>query len=99
MRVIFFSVKIPLALVSWAALARQAPDTAPKGYTGAYGPAGPAQPYSTGPLPRIDTGPGRDVPGPNDSTETVRAAPCGAAARETDGSTTCIGIPDTNKGR
>jgi hypothetical protein len=42
MRVIFFSVKIPLALVSWAALAQQAPDTAPKGYTGAYGPAGPA---------------------------------------------------------
>jgi|SRR3981081_337806 len=28
------------------------------------------------------------------STEVVRAAPCSAAARETDGTTTCIGIPD-----
>jgi hypothetical protein len=28
------------------------------------------------------------------STKTVKAVPCGAAARETDGTTTCIGIPD-----
>ena len=28
------------------------------------------------------------------STEVVKAAPCSAAARETDGTTTCIGIPD-----
>jgi hypothetical protein len=27
------------------------------------------------------------------STVTVKAAPCGAAARETDGFTTCVGIP------
>ena len=27
------------------------------------------------------------------STETVRAVPCSTAARETDGTTTCIGIP------
>jgi hypothetical protein len=27
------------------------------------------------------------------STKTVRAAPCGTAARETDGTTTCVGIP------
>jgi hypothetical protein len=29
------------------------------------------------------------------STKTVKAVPCSAAARETDGSTTCVGIPDT----
>jgi hypothetical protein len=28
------------------------------------------------------------------STKTVKAVPCGAAARETDGSTTCVGIPE-----
>jgi hypothetical protein len=27
------------------------------------------------------------------STKTVKARPCGTAARETDGTTTCIGIP------
>jgi hypothetical protein len=65
-----------------------------KGYTGAYAPAGtPPTPYSTGPLPQIDNGsPGLDVAGPNGSTESVPAVPCGAAAHETDGSTTCVGI-------
>jgi hypothetical protein len=29
------------------------------------------------------------------STKTVKAVPCGKAARETDGTTTCVGIPDT----
>jgi len=29
------------------------------------------------------------------STKTVKAVPCSAAARETDGSTTCVGIPDS----
>jgi hypothetical protein len=31
------------------------------------------------------------------STETVRAAPCSTFARETDGTTTCIGIPDRSR--
>jgi hypothetical protein len=66
----------------------------PQGYTGAYGPAGPATPYYTGPLPEVDTGTGRVVVEPGGSTMTVKAAPCGTAARETDGSTTCIGLPD-----
>jgi hypothetical protein len=69
-----------------------------KGYTGAYAPAGtPPTPYSTGPLPQVDNGsPGLDVAGPNGSTKSVPAVPCSAAAHETDGSTTCIGI---EKGR
>ena len=69
--------------------------SAPKGYTGAYAPAGTKPtPYSTGPLPQEDTGPGLDVAGPDGSTKTVKAVPCSAAARETDGTTTCVGIPD-----
>jgi hypothetical protein len=28
------------------------------------------------------------------STKTVRAVGCGTAARETDGTTTCVGIPE-----
>ena len=31
------------------------------------------------------------------STDTVRAVPCSRSARETDGSTTCIGIPDARR--
>ena len=66
----------------------------PKGYTGAYAPAGtPPTAYSTGPLPQVDNGsPGLDVAGPDGSTKSVRPVPCSAAAHETDGSTTCIGI-------
>jgi hypothetical protein len=34
-------------------------EPAPKGYTGAYAPAGtPPTPYSTGALPKVDSGPG-----------------------------------------
>src|ERR1700681_4332156 len=73
----------------------QATAPAAKGYTGAYAPAGtPPTPYSTGPLPKEDSGPGRDVAGPDGSTKTVKGGACSTAARETDGSTTCIGIPD-----
>ena len=69
--------------------------SAPKGYTGAYAPAGTEPiPFSTGPLPQIDSGAGLNVVGPDGSTKTVKAAPCSAAARETDGTTTCVGISD-----
>jgi len=33
------------------------------------------------------------------STKTVKAVPCSTAARETDGSTTCVGIPDRDAPR
>jgi hypothetical protein len=67
---------------------------APKGYTGAYAPAGtPPTPYSTGPLPQVDDGsPGLDVAGPDGTIKSVKPVPCSTAARETDGSTTCVGI-------
>jgi hypothetical protein len=75
----------------------QAGEPASKGYTGAYAPAGspPPTPYYKGPLPDAAGGSGLLVPGEDGvSTRTVRAVPCGRAARETDGSTTCVGIPD-----
>ncbi len=78
-----------------AASTPRASEPAPKGYTGAYAPAGtPPTPYSTGPLPEVDSGPGLDKVAPDGSTKTVKAVPCSTAARETDGSTTCVGIPD-----
>ena len=79
-----------------AASTPRASEPAPKGYTGAYAPAGtPPTPYSTGPLPLSSEGPGLNTVAPDGvSTRTVKAVPCGAAARETDGFTTCVGIPD-----
>jgi hypothetical protein len=53
----------------------------PKGYTGAYQPAGtPPTPVSPEPPPQSDTGPGRDVEGPDGSTKTVKAVPCSTTA-------------------
>ncbi len=74
----------------------KASEPASKGYLGAYAPPGtPPTPYSTGPLPTESTGPGLNVIAPDgSSTKTVRAVPCSPFARETDGFTTCVGVPD-----
>ena len=77
-----------------AASTPRASEPAPKGYTGTYGPPGPATPYSTGPLPEIFTGTGLATVGPEGSTKIVKAVPCSTVAHETDGFTTCVGIPD-----
>src|SRR5580693_3056631 len=96
-RVIAFPTGAVLAVLASVAFAQT--DT-PKGYTGAYAPAGtPPTPYSTGPLPAVNTGPGLAVTAPDGSTKTVKAAPCSTVARETDGTTTCIGIPDKKSRR
>jgi hypothetical protein len=106
MQMISLLVTLSLVLSSSATLAQQSSGTAaptpragdpsPKGYTGAYAPPGtPPAPYSTGPLPVEDTGPGLDKPGPDGSTKTVKAVPCSTSAQETDGSTTCVGIPES----
>lgn len=42
---------------------------------------------------------GLSRPGPDGSTITVPARPCGLAAHETDGTTTCIGIPVPKRSR
>ena len=57
-------------------------------------PAPKSDTYVPAALPEVYTGPGRDVVGADGSTKTVKAVPCGRAARETDGFTTCVGIPD-----
>jgi hypothetical protein len=61
------------------------------GVVGTPPPGGP--PEVGGPLlPATDAGWDRVAPD-GVSTQTVGAAPCSKAARETDGTTTCIGIP------
>jgi PAB1-binding protein PBP1 len=78
-----------LALLGSAAVAQNAP----KGDIGAYGPDAPDKAFG-GPVPEVYPGPGLDKVGPDGiSTKVVKAVPCSTAARETDGTTTCIGIP------
>jgi hypothetical protein len=77
-----------------------AKEPALKGYTGSNAPAGrPSTPHSTGALPSVDSGPGLDRTAPDGSTKTVRAVPCSTAAHETDGFTTCVGIPEQSQKR
>jgi len=66
--------------------------TAPPSTVGAAPPAGsPLNP---------ETAVGLDKVGDDGvSTKTVKAVPCSTAARETDGTTTCIGIPETDSTR
>jgi hypothetical protein len=79
-----------LALLGSAAVAQT---NTPQGYTGAYGPDAQNRPFG-GDVPDVYPGPGRDEVGPDGiSTKVVKAAPCSTAAQETDGTTTCIGIP------
>jgi hypothetical protein len=79
-----------LALLGSAAVAQT---NAPQGYIGAYGPDAPNKDFG-GPVPEVYPGPGRDeVETDGISTKVVKAAPCSTAARETDGTTTCIGFP------
>jgi hypothetical protein len=65
-----------------------------------YAPAGPSPsptPYAVAPPlpPPSVQGPGLNTVAPDGvSTRTVRAVPCGVTAKETDGFTTCVGIPD-----
>ena len=91
MRIVIFSAAAAMAVLASDAFAQT---ETPKGYTGAYAPAGtPPSLVSPEPPPQVNTGPGRDVEGPDGSTKTVKAVPCSTAAHETDGTTTCIGIP------
>ena len=83
---------VAFAVLASAAIAQT---NAPKGDTGASAPASGAPAWQPAALPEIDTGPGLDKVAPDGiSTKTVGAVPCSAAARETDGTTTCIGIPE-----
>jgi hypothetical protein len=87
------AVSEPTTQPAPAASAPRQGEPAAKGYIGAYGPNNTPIPYSTGPLPQVDADTGLDKLGPDGSTRTVKAVPCGRFARETDGFTTCVGIP------
>jgi hypothetical protein len=104
MRMITLSFAALLALGSSAVLAQQMPDT-----VGPGSPPAAAAPPSAG-VPVVGAAPsvgGPLLPGSKTgldkvaddgvSTKTVRAVPCSTAARETDGTTTCVGIPDVSR--
>jgi len=93
-----------LALLSSPALAQQTP--AATGDPAAPPSAATAPPSTVGVAPPVGsplhpgTTVGLDKVGDDGvSTKTVKAVPCSTAARETDGSTTCIGIPESGPGR
>lgn len=68
--------------------------------TGSLPPAGPGTTPQPGDPSLPLTRTGRDVVASDGvSTKTVKAAPCAKAARETDGTTTCVGIPDAPRRR
>jgi hypothetical protein len=97
-----FSVATAVALFSLPAFAQQTPGMGDStGSPPAVAPppsptvpiTGAAPSEGTAWLPGTTTG--LDKVGDDGvSTKTVRAIPCAAAAKETDGATTCIGIPD-----
>jgi|SRR5712672_4230467 hypothetical protein len=101
MRRIALIAAVAATMLPLAGFAQQLPGTVPSETTVGVAPSGPAGapgpdvvPQPGGPLnPGTQTG--RDVVASDGiSTETVKAVPCSTVARETDGSTTCIGIPD-----
>jgi len=101
MRRIALIAAVAVTMLPLAGFAQQLPGTVPSETTVGVAPSGPAGapgpdvvPQPGGPLnPGTQTG--RDVVASDGiSTKTVKAVPCSTVARETDGSTTCIGIPD-----
>ena len=100
-----------VASLSFVAPTAFAQTETPKGFTDTYTPGTPGTgapvpsgapsplPFG-GPLPEVNTGPGLNIVGPDGvSTKTVKAVPCGLAARETDGTTTCVGTSEGGKAR
>jgi hypothetical protein len=100
-----------VAAISFLAPTAFAQTETPKSFTDTYTPGTPGTgaPVTSGapsplpfggPLPEVNTGPGLNIVGPDGvSTKTVKAVPCGLAARETDGTTTCVGTSEGGKAR
>ena len=106
MRRIALIAAVAVTMLPLAGFAQQLPGTVPSETTVGVAPSGPAGapgpdvvPQPGGPLnPGSQTG--RDVVASDGiSTKTVKAVPCSTVARETDGTTTCIGIPDAPERR
>lgn len=101
MRRIALVAAVAVTMLPPAGFAQQG--TVPSASTVGVAPAGSpgpdVVPEPGGPLnPGTQTG--RDVVASDGiSTKTVKAVPCSTVARETDGTTTCIGIPDAPERR
>jgi hypothetical protein len=101
MRGIALIAAVAVTMLPLAGFAQQG--TVPSASTVGVAPAGSpgpdVVPEPGGPLnPGSQTG--RDVVASDGiSTKTVKAVPCSTVARETDGTTTCIGIPDAPQRR
>jgi len=101
MRRIALIAAVAVTMLPLAGFAQQG--TVPSASTVGVAPAGSpgpdVVPEPGGPLnPGTQTG--RDVVASDGiSTKTVKAVPCSTVARETDGTTTCIGIPDAPQRR
>ena len=99
---ITLSVAVSLTLVAGAAVAQQTTGTINSGSPPAAAAPPPAMPLIVGAAPEVggplisQSATGLDKVAPDGvSTKTVKAVPCSTAARETDGTTTCVGIiPD-----
>jgi hypothetical protein len=101
MRTTALSLAVSLALGSPALLAQQTSETVGVGLPPAPSSTGVstvgAAPELGGPLlPGSNTGLAK-VAEDGISTKTVRAVPCSIAAKGTDGTTTCVGIPDQSR--
>ena len=109
MRVVTLSAAAAFAILAPDAFAQT---ETPTGKTDTYAPATPGTgapaisgaapelPFIGGPVPAVSTGPGLNIVGPDGvSTKTVKAVPCSLAARETDGTTTCVGISEGAKAK
>lgn len=105
MRRITLIAAAALTMLPLAGFAQQAPETvgsshppstvgvAPPTLGTAAPPTADISPQAGGPLlPGNQTGLDK-VADDGISTKTVKAVPCSTAARETDGTTTCVGIP------
>ena len=97
--IITLSVAVSLTLVAGAAVAQQTTGTINSGSAPAAAAPPPAMPLGAvpevgGPLiSQSETGLSKVAPD-GVSTKIVRAVPCSTAARETDGTTTCVGISE-----
>ncbi len=101
MRRIALIAAVAVTMLPLAGFAQQG--TVPSASTVGVAPAGSPSPdvvpQPGGPL-NPGTPTGRDVVASDGiSTKTVKAVPCSTVARETDGTTTCIGIPDAPQRR
>ena len=106
MRTIALIAAVAVTMLPLAGFAQQG--TVPSASTVGVAPSAPGPAGSPGPDVVPEPGgplnpgsqTGRDVVASDGiSTKTVKAVPCSTVARETDGTTTCIGIPDAPQRR